>query len=130
MHLHLFSEPLGYGQPAGSGSVIPTDKDIIFMATSHHALIIVGSLRKQSFSLKIAHALAKMAPDTLKLSVVTLHELGLFSQDLEANPPAEWIAFRDKIKASDGVLFITPEYNRSISGVLKNAIDIASRPYG
>jgi chromate reductase len=100
------------------------------MATPHSALVIVGSLRKQSFSLKIAHALAKLSPDMLKLDVVTLHELGFFNQDLEASPPAEWLAFRDKIKASDGVLFVTPEYNRSIPGVLKNAIDIASRPYG
>jgi chromate reductase, NAD(P)H dehydrogenase (quinone) len=100
------------------------------MTSPHSALILVGSLRKQSFSLKIAHALAKLSPDTLKLDVVTLHELGFFSQDLEASPPAEWLAFRDKIKASDGVLFVTPEYNRSIPGVLKNAIDIASRPYG
>jgi chromate reductase, NAD(P)H dehydrogenase (quinone) len=100
------------------------------MATSHGALVLVGSLRKQSLSLKIANALAKLSPDTLKLNVVTLHELGFFNQDLEASPPAEWLAFRDKIKASDGVVFVTPEYNRSISGVLKNAIDIASRPYG
>ena len=95
----------------------------------HSALVIVGSLRKHSFSLKIAHALAELSPDTLKLNVVTLHDLGFFSQDLEASPPAEWLAFRDKIKASDGVVFVTPEYNRSIPGVLKNAIDIASRPY-
>jgi chromate reductase len=100
------------------------------VASPHNALVLVGSLRKQSLSLKIAHALAKLSPDTLKLNVVTLHELGFFSQDLEASPPAEWLAFRDKIKASDGVLFVTPEYNRSIPGVLKNAIDIASRPYG
>lgn len=99
------------------------------MATPYNALVIVGSLRKQSFSLKIANALAKLAPDTLKLEVVTLHELGFFSQDLEASPPNEWLAFRNKIKASDGVVFVTPEYNRSIPGVLKNAIDIASRPY-
>jgi chromate reductase, NAD(P)H dehydrogenase (quinone) len=100
------------------------------MATPNRALVIVGSLRKQSFSLKIANALAKLSPDSLKLEVVTLHDLGFFNQDLEASPPAEWVAFRDKIKAADGVLFVTPEYNRSISGVLKNAIDIASRPYG
>jgi chromate reductase len=93
------------------------------------ALIIVGSLRKQAFSLKLANALAKLAPETLKLEVVTLNELGFFNQDLEANPPAEWLAFRNRIKAADGVLFVTPEYNRSIPGVLKNAIDIASRPY-
>jgi chromate reductase, NAD(P)H dehydrogenase (quinone) len=72
--------------------------------------------------------MAKLAPDSLKLEIVTLHELGFFNQDLEANPPAEWLAFRDRIKASDGVVFVTPEYNRSIPGVLKNAVDIASPP--
>jgi chromate reductase len=100
------------------------------MATPHSALVIVGSLRKHAFSLKIAHAMAKLAPDTLQLNVVTLNDLGFFNQELEASPPAEWLAFRDKIKAADSVLFVTPEYNRSVPGVLKNAIDIASRPYG
>ena len=100
------------------------------MATPHNVLVIVGSLRKQSFSLKIAQAMAALAPDTLKFEVVTLNDLGFFNQDLEASPPAEWLAFRNKIKASDGVVFVTPEYNRSIPGVLKNAIDVASRPYG
>lgn len=99
------------------------------MATPHNALVIVGSLRKQSFSLKIAQAVAKLAPEPLNFEVVTLHDLGFFNQDLEASPPAEWLAFRNKIKASDGIVFVTPEYNRSIPGVLKNAIDIASRPY-
>jgi chromate reductase len=99
------------------------------MATPNTALILVGSLRKQSFSLKVANALAKLAPESLKLEVVTLNELSFFNQDLEANPPNEWLAFRNKIKASDGVVLVTPEYNRSIPGVLKNAIDIASRPY-
>jgi chromate reductase len=91
---------------------------------------IVGSLRKESFTLKIAHALAKLAPDTLKLDVVTLHGLSFFNQDLEATPPADWLAFREKIQKSDAVLFVTPEYNRSIPGVLKNAIDVGSRPSG
>lgn len=96
----------------------------------HQVLVIVGSLRKESFSLKIANALAKTVPASLKLSVATLHGLSFFNQDLEANPPADWLAFRDKIKASDAVIFVTPEYNRSISGVLRNAIDVASRPSG
>ena len=100
------------------------------MATPHHVVVIVGSLRKESFTLKIANALAKLAPDTLKLDVVTLHGISFFNQDLEANPPADWLAFREKMQKSDGVLFVTPEYNRSIPGVLKNAIDVASRPYG
>jgi chromate reductase len=100
------------------------------MATPHNILVIAGSLRKESFTLKIAKALAKLAPDTLKLDVVTLHDISFFNQDLEATPPADWLAFRDKIQKSDGVLFVTPEYNRAIPGVLKNAIDVGSRPYG
>ena len=100
------------------------------MASPHHIVVIVGSLRKESFTLKIANALAKLAPPDLKLDVVTLHDISFFNQDLEANPPADWTAFRERIQKSSGVIFITPEYNRAISGVLKNAIDVASRPYG
>jgi chromate reductase len=100
------------------------------MATPYNVVVIVGSLRKDSFTLKIANALAKLAPDTLKLNVVTLHDISFFNQDLEAAPPADWVAFREKLQKSNGVLFVTPEYNRSISGVLKNAIDVGSRPYG
>src|SRR5271167_2726883 len=99
------------------------------MAT-HHIVTIVGSLRKESFSLKIANALAKLAPALLKLDVTTLHGISFFNQDLEAAPPADWVAFREKLQKSNGVLFVTPEYNRSIPGVLKNAIDVGSRPYG
>jgi chromate reductase, NAD(P)H dehydrogenase (quinone) len=99
------------------------------MAT-HNVVVIVGSLRKESFSLKIANTLAKLAPASLKLDVVTPHGISFFNQDLEAAPPADWLAFREKIQKSDGVIFVTPEYNRSIPGVLKNAIDVASRPYG
>jgi chromate reductase, NAD(P)H dehydrogenase (quinone) len=100
------------------------------MATPHHVVVIVGSLRKESFSLKIARALAKLSPDTLKLDIATLHDISFFNQDLEATPPADWVAFREKLQKSNGVLFVTPEYNRSIPGVLKNAIDVGSRPYG
>src|SRR3954470_2155401 len=99
------------------------------MAT-HNIAVIVGSLRKESFTLKIANALTKLAPDMLKLNVITLHGLSFFNQDLEANPPADWLSFREQLQKSNGVLFVTPEYNRSISGVLKNAIDVGSRPYG
>jgi len=99
------------------------------MAT-HNVAAIVGSLRKESFTLKIANALAKLAPDTLKLNVITLNDLSFFNQDLEAAPPADWLAFRDKLQKSNGILFVTPEYNRSIPGVLKNAIDVGSRPPG
>jgi chromate reductase len=100
------------------------------MAAPHNIVSIVGSLRKESFTLKIANALAKLAPDTLKLDVTTLHDISFFNQDLEAAPPADWVAFREKLQKSNGVLFVTPEYNRSIPGVLKNAIDVGSRPYG
>jgi chromate reductase, NAD(P)H dehydrogenase (quinone) len=100
------------------------------MASPHSIVTIVGSLRKQSHTLKIANALAKLAPASLKLDVTTLYDVSFFNQDLEATPPADWVAFREKLQKSSGVLFVTPEYNRSIPGVLKNAIDVASRPYG
>ena len=100
------------------------------MATPHQVVTIVGSLRKESFSLKVANALAKLAPPTRKLDVTTLHGISFFNQDLEANPPADWVAFREKLQKSHGVLYVTPEYNRGIPGVLKNAIDVGSRPYG
>src|SRR6202140_2722675 len=100
------------------------------MANPYNAVVIVGSLRKGGFTLKIANALTKLAPDTLKLHVTSLHGISFFNQDLEATPPADWLAFREQIQKSAGVLFVTPEYNRSIPGVLNNPIDVASRPYG
>ncbi|MGJ4939062.1 NADPH-dependent FMN reductase [Bradyrhizobium sp. HKCCYLS1011] len=100
------------------------------MASPHSIVTLVGSLRKESFTLKIANAMAKLAPASLRLDVTTLHGLSFFNQDLEANPPADWLALREKLQKSSGVLIVTPEYNRSIPGVLKNAIDVASRPYG
>jgi chromate reductase len=98
--------------------------------TTHTIVTIVGSLRKESFSLKIAKAMAKLAPASLKLDVTTLNDISFFNQDLEAAPPADWLSFRDRLQKSNGVLFVTPEFNRSIPGVLKNAIDVGSRPYG
>src|ERR1700756_3883855 len=97
---------------------------------AHHVVAIVGSLRKESFTLKVANALAKLAPAALRLEVTTLGGISFFNQDLEAAPPADWLAFREKLQKSNGVIFVTPEYNRSIPGVLKNAIDVGSRPYG
>ena len=97
---------------------------------AHNVAAIVGSLRKDSFTLKVANALAKLAPPGLAVDVVTLQGLSFFNQDLEAAPPADWLAFREKLHKANGVLFVTPEYNRSIPGVLKNAIDVGSRPYG
>jgi chromate reductase len=97
---------------------------------AYNIVVIAGSLRKDSFSLKIANALAKLAPASLKLEVITPAGISFFNQDLEGAPPADWLAFREKLQKSDGVIFVTPEYNRAIPGVLKNAIDVGSRPYG
>ncbi|WP_027579117.1 NADPH-dependent FMN reductase [Bradyrhizobium sp. Ai1a-2] len=97
---------------------------------AYTVVTIAGSLRKESFSLKVARALAKLAPSSLKLDVITPAGISFFNQDLEANPPADWLSFREKLQQSNGILFVTPEYNRSIPGALKNAIDVGSRPYG
>jgi chromate reductase len=100
------------------------------MSQPRTVTVIVGSLRKDSVSRKVAEAFAALAPKHLKFDYVDIGDLPHFDQDLETAPPAEWVAFRDRIRPSDAVLFVTPEYNRSIPGVLKNAIDVASRPYG
>ncbi len=92
--------------------------------------IVVGSLRKDSVNRKVANAICALAGDRLDCTIVEIGGLALFNQDIEASPPTEWTAFKAAIAASDGVLFVTPEYNRSIPGALKNAIDVGSRPYG
>jgi len=95
--------------------------------------VIVGSLRKESMNRKIAQELVALAPPSLSFEFVEIGELPLYNQDLEehgAVAPAAWTTFRDKMKGFDGVLFFTPEYNRSIPAPLKNAIDVGSRPYG
>lgn len=92
--------------------------------------LVVGSLRKESWNRKVAQVLKSLAPASLDLEIIDISALPLYNQDDDANPPATSKAFKEKVKAVDGVIFVTPEYNRSIPGVLKNAIDIASRPYG
>ena len=93
--------------------------------------VLIGSLRKGSFNKKIATEVMKIASQNLELEIVEIGQLGYYNEDLDqGNPPEEWVQFRNKIKNSDGFLFFTPEYNRSISAVLKNAIDVGSRPYG
>jgi chromate reductase len=91
--------------------------------------VIVGSLRKASLSRKMAKAMMELAPDSLELEIIEIGGLPLYNQDLEDDPPAAWTEFRERLGKFDGVLFVTPEYNRSIPGALKNAIDVGSRPY-
>ena len=91
---------------------------------------IVGSLRRQSFSRRLALALAAVAPSRLQVEQVPIGGLPLYNQDEDADPPAPWREFRERVRRADAVLFVTPEYNRSVPGVLKNAIDVGSRPYG
>lgn len=91
--------------------------------------VFVGSLQKDSYNKKVAKTLEQLAPEDMGFTYVNL-QLPLFNQDLEADFPAEARAAKDIVKAADGVLFVTPEYNRSVPGVLKNAIDWISRPYG
>jgi chromate reductase len=100
------------------------------MATPKNIAVLVGSLRKGSFNRKLALALVGLAPESLKLAIVEIGSLPLYNQDLDDNPPAEWVAFKQQLAPADGLLFVTPEYNRSVPGVLKNAIDVGSRPYG
>ncbi|MDQ2917945.1 MAG: NAD(P)H-dependent oxidoreductase [Pseudomonadota bacterium] len=100
------------------------------MATPRDVAVLVGSLRKESLNRKMANVLREMAPASLKLEIVEIGQLPLFNQDDEANPPPASVTFKVRIQKADAVLFVTPEYNRSVSGVLKNAIDVASRPYG
>lgn len=92
--------------------------------------VLIGSLREESFNRQVAEELISLAPESLEMEIVEIGDLGLYNQDLDENPPEEWTRFRGDIESSNGVLFVTPEYNRSIPGVLKNAIDIGSRPYG
>ncbi len=92
--------------------------------------VIVGSLRKGSLNRKFALNLIKLAPKSLELEILEINRLQMYNQDLDENPPSDWVDFRRAVKNYDGVVFVTPEYNRSIPGVLKNAIDVGSRPYG
>src|SRR5690242_4484564 len=92
--------------------------------------IIIGSLRKDSLNRKMARAICAIRDDNLDCSMIEIGDLPLYNQDLDSNPPQQWTRFREQVGAADGVLFVSPEYNRGVPGVLKNAIDVGSRPYG
>ena len=96
---------------------------------SHHTVaVFVGSLRKESLTRKVANTLAGLAGPSLSFEFLDIARVSFYNQDLESTPPADWVTLRERIRGSDAVLFATPEYNRSVPGVLKNAIDVASRP--
>jgi chromate reductase, NAD(P)H dehydrogenase (quinone) len=101
------------------------------MDKSMNVCVLVGSLRKASFNGMVANALISLAPSSMKLEIVEIGQLPFFNQDLETDSsPAQWTSFRQRVNAADAVLFVTPEYNRSMPAVLKNALDVGSRPYG
>jgi chromate reductase, NAD(P)H dehydrogenase (quinone) len=98
------------------------------MAPPLNVVVLVGSLRTGSYTRRIARALIGLAPPSLACRIVEIGDLPLYTEDLDANPPAAWTRFRAEIRAADAVLITTPEYNRSVPGGLKNAIDVGSRP--
>lgn len=101
------------------------------MTQARTVAVLVGSLRKDSASRKIAKAIAALAPQNLKFEFVEIGDLPHYDQDLETDAaPAAWTRFRSEVARADAVLFVTPEYNRSFPGFLKNAIDVGSRPWG
>jgi len=100
------------------------------MSQPRTVAVLIGSLRKESFTRKTVRALQEVAPAGLKLEIVEIGHLPFYNEDLEADPPPQWVEFRNKVRGVDAVLFASPEYNRSVPAALKNAIDVGSRPYG
>src|SRR3569623_1656515 len=94
--------------------------------------IIVGSHREESLNRKVARSICALRGDNLDCSMVEIGDLPLYNQDYDALPqqPEAYVRFRDQVRSADGILFVSPEYNRGMPGVLKNAIDVGSRPYG
>ncbi|MEC5156504.1 NADPH-dependent FMN reductase [Chryseobacterium sp. MP_3.2] len=90
--------------------------------------IIVGSLRKESFNRKVANEFIRLAPKSLKLEIVEIKDLTFFNEDVENNPPQSWTDYKNKLDDADAFLFVSPEYNRTLPGVLKNAMEIGARP--
>lgn len=96
----------------------------------YNVTVLVGSLRKDSHNLKLAKAIGQLAHDKLDLHISTIADVPLYNQDLDNALPTPVVRLKSEIEKADAILFVTPEYNRSVPGVLKNAIDWASRPYG
>ena len=101
------------------------------MSKIHKVAVLVGSLRKASRNRKLALALAELAPPSLQLQLVEIGDLPLYDEDIDVSPaPEAYSRFREQVRGADALLFVTPEYNRSIPAPMKNAIDVGSRPYG
>ncbi|QKE65557.1 NAD(P)H-dependent oxidoreductase [Aquipseudomonas campi] len=101
------------------------------MSTLYKVAVLVGSLRKASINRKLAMALAELAPPSLQLNIVEIGDLPLYNEDIDVSPPPlPYTRFRQQVNSADALLFVTPEYNRSVPAPLKNAIDVGSRPYG
>jgi chromate reductase, NAD(P)H dehydrogenase (quinone) len=100
------------------------------MVKSHNVALLVGSLRKDSINLKLAKALVELAPHNLKLTKIEIGNLPFYNPDQEGEGASEWQEFRAEMKKNNAVLFVTPEYNRSVPAALKNAVDVGSMPYG
>jgi chromate reductase len=100
------------------------------MAAPYIVATLVGSLRAASLNRRAGRAIAALAPDSLRFDEIEIGRLPAYNEDLEREPPGEWTEFRERTGGADAVLFVTPEYNRSVPGLLKNAIDVGSRPYG
>ena len=100
------------------------------MTTDRKVAVLVGSLRQQSLNRKLAHAMIAQAPAGLSFDHIEIGDLPHYNEDLEASSPPSWVRMRQQVSASGAVLFVTPEYNRSVPSALKNALDVGSRPYG
>ncbi len=101
------------------------------MSKNYKVGVLVGSLRRDSINRKAAQALEKLAPDNLSFQFIEIGDLPLYNEDLEtADAPEAWTRFRKEVANNDAILFLTPEYNRSVPAALKNALDVGSRPYG
>ena len=100
------------------------------MAQESKVAVLIGSLRRESLSRKVALEVMRRAQERLACEIAEIGDLPAYNEDLDPGPPVAWVRFRDHLRAADGVLFVTPEYNRSVPGVLKNAVDVGSRPSG
>ncbi len=100
------------------------------MDKARDVAVIVGSLRTGSINRRVANALTELAPPELMLNIIEIGHLPLYNQDVDDDPPSAWTAFRERVRAANAVLFVTPEHNRSVPAALKNALVVGSRPYG